>query len=95
MRLPERILEHNRASTKVDEFYPKKLMDELIAHEALALLETFVEGNNSLSDERYAKLERHLWVKKELVLLAMPQPSPPPSPPSPSSPSLCGRSSMI
>ena len=41
MRLPERIQPANRGATTVDEFYPTRLMDELVADPAVKLLDLF------------------------------------------------------
>ena len=47
MRLPDRILLSNRGATAVDEFYPTRLMDELVADPAV----------RSYAKRKYAQLQ--------------------------------------
>ena len=51
MRLPERILEANRAPTLIDDFYPKAIMDAIIDNKDYRLLDRFVEQGGLPNDE--------------------------------------------
>ena len=66
MRLPERMLEANRAPTAIDEFYAKAIMDKLISDKDQKLLERFVE-HGGLSDDELSRLEVKLNVPRDLV----------------------------
>ena len=73
MRLPQRILPENRAPTAIDEFYPKRQLDHLLA--STALLDTYVESStratNSLPDALLTALENDLHASREVILYSL------------------------
>ena len=66
MRLPQRILLENRAPTAIDEFYPKRRLDHLLA--STSLLDTYVDKGNSLPDALLTALENDLHASREVIL---------------------------
>jgi len=66
--LTQRILPENRAPTAVDEFYPKLMMNALVANPEIKLLDKYTDGGNSLSEERIVKIENVLFVEKDIIL---------------------------
>ena len=71
MRLPQRILLENRAPTAIDEFYPKRRLDHLLA--STALLDTYVDKGNSLPDALLTALENDLHAPREVILYSLAQ----------------------
>ena len=67
MDLKERCSDAGRGATGVDEFYPRVILDAKLEDATLALIDTFLDGDNALPAETRDSLCKDMCVDEETL----------------------------